>query len=356
MSITKNGLKKIILTLALSAVFFLPLTAKGADYAGEAGGYILLQVEANGEAWYVYPVNGEAYYLGRPADAFKIMKTLALGAKHNFIAGMDIFPKRLSGMILLDVEKNGEAYYIYPENRKKYYLGRPADAFKIMRELGRGIANLDLANIPVGVIGAPAALFDVHKKALIDNVPFAAQAPFGNWADQRQQDGCEEASSLMAVRWARGQSLTKEESLKEITGISDWLLGKYGEYRDISAKNTVDWIFKDYFKYDKIILVKNITVNNIIEELAKGNLVITPMNGQIMHNPNYKRPGPPRHMIVIRGYDPATKKFITNDPGTKNGELYRYDAAVLYAAIRDYPTGYHEIIANIEKNMIVVSK
>ena len=61
-------------------------------------------------------------------------------------------------------------------------------------------------------------------------------------------------------------------------------------------------------------------------------------------------------MIIIRGYDPLTKEFITNDPGTRKGELYRYDATVLYEAIRDYPTGYHEIIPHIEKNMIVVSK
>ncbi|MFA6306774.1 MAG: C39 family peptidase [Patescibacteria group bacterium] len=348
--------RKIIFTLALLTMLFLSLAVEGAHYAGEATGYILLQVEANGEAWYVYPINGKAYYLGRPADAFKIMKSLALGAKHDFIANTDIFPERLSGMILLDVEQNGEAYYIYPENNKKYYLGRPDDAFKIMRELGRGVSNLDLANIPIGIIGEPLAFFDIHKKVLLANVPFTAQAPFGDWADQRQQDGCEEASALMAVKWARGQSLTKDEALKEITGISDWLLKKYGEYRDISAQDAVDWIFKDYFNYGKVVLVRDITVNDIIEELAKGNLVITPMNGQIMHNPNYKAPGPPRHMVVVRGYDPAIKEFITNDPGTRLGELYRYDATVFYEAIRDYPTGYHEIIKQIGKDMIVVSK
>jgi hypothetical protein len=349
-------MRKIIFLLIILFAILPPLKTNGAHYAGKAIGYILLQVEANGEAWYVYPVNGKAYYLGRPADAFMIMKALALGAKHNFIADTEIFPERLSGMILLDVDKNGEAYYIYPGNLKKYYLGRPADAFMIMRELGLGVTNLNLANIPIGIIGEPEAFFDIHKKVLIENVPFTAQAPFGNWTDQRQQDGCEEASSLMAVKWARGQNLTKDEALKEITGISDWLLKKYGEYRDISAQNTIDWIFKDYFEYDKVVLAKNITVNDIITELAKGNLIITPMNGQIMHNPNYKIPGPPRHMIVIRGYDPAIKEFITNDPGTRNGELYRYDATVLYEAIRDYPTGYHENITKINKNMIVVSK
>lgn len=351
-------MKKTILTLilALSVIIFLPHKSKAANYVGGATGYILLQVEANGEAWYVYPINGKAYYLDRPADAFKIMGGLALGAKHDFIVGTEIFPDRLAGMILLDAEENGEAYYIYPLDKKKYYLSRPADVFKIMRELGRGVTDLDLANIPMGVIGEPIAFFKIHEKVLIDNVPFISQAPFGDWADSRQQDGCEEASALMAVKWAREQSLTKDEALKEIIDISDFLLKKYGEYRDTSSQNTLDWIFKDYFQYDNVILVQDITVNDIIEELAKGNLVITAMNGQIMNNPNYRSPGPPRHMIVIRGYDPATKELITNDPGTRNGELYRYDATLLYSAIQDYPTGYHEIIQTIKKNMIVVSK
>jgi len=37
-------------------------------------------------------------------------------------------------------------------------------------------------------------------------------------------------------------------------------------------------------------------------------------------------------MIVIRGFDPATKEFITNDPGTKRGEFYRYDIDLLEKA------------------------
>ncbi len=353
----KNKTKLLVL---LSVVlFFIACETAGTQakhHIGSGIGYIFLQVEAKGEAWYVYPRNGKSYFLGRPVDAFRIMRVLALGAKHEFIANTEIFPDRLSGMILLDVEKSGEAYYIYPKDRKKYYLGRPEDAFGIMRELGRGITNKDLAKYPIGVIVESKAKFDLSKKILLENVPFTSQAPFAGWVDQRQQDGCEESSSLMAVRWALDQGLTQSEALREITGISDWLLKKYGEYRDISARDTIDWIFKDYFQYQKAYLVREIAINDIIETLAEGRLVITPMNGQIMHNPNYRSPGPSRHMIVIRGYDPATKEFITNDPGTRKGELYRYNVDVLYEAIRDYPTGYHEIIAQIEKNMIVVER
>ncbi|MBU4455138.1 serine protease [Patescibacteria group bacterium] len=117
-------------------------------------GNILLQVEKSGEGWYVYPDDKKKYYLGRPADAFSIMRNLGLGIKHSELENYlnTKFPSRLSGKIMLDVEQNGEAYYINPKNLKGYFLNRPADAFSIMRELGLGITNSDVRKIDVGEI------------------------------------------------------------------------------------------------------------------------------------------------------------------------------------------------------------
>lgn len=113
-------------------------------------GSILLQVEDAGKAWYIYPTDKKKYYLGRPEDAFNIMRKLGLGATHKYITtyASSTFPTKMSGKILLDVEDSGKAYYIYPNTRKAYYLGRPADAFKVMRELGKGISNVDINKIP----------------------------------------------------------------------------------------------------------------------------------------------------------------------------------------------------------------
>lgn len=131
-----------------------PLTNTSGTTSGQSGltkylGYIFLAVEKNGEAYYYYPVNQKAYYLGRPADAFNIMKTLSLGATHDFIHNTTYFSGHVVGRILLDVESHGEAYYIYPKDRKKYYLGRPDDAFAIMRNLGLGISNANLSFLPM---------------------------------------------------------------------------------------------------------------------------------------------------------------------------------------------------------------
>lgn len=186
------------------------------------------------------------------------------------------------------------------------------------------------------------------------NVPFTPQAPFGNWKDPRQQDGCEEASALMAMRWVFGKGLTLEEAEKEILAISDYELENYGSFHDTSVRDTVGRIFKGYFKYNNVEAKYNITANDIKSELNKGNLIVVPANGQKLKNPYYTPPGPERHMLVVRGYDSDANEFITNDPGTKRGELFRYPASVLMEAIYDYPTGHKEPVREITKAMIVV--
>jgi len=128
------------------------LTTIDGNLSGRLAGKILLQVEKNGEGWYVYPDNSKKYFLGRPSDAFSIMRNLGLGATHEFITSYTEFPDHVVGKILLDVELNGEAYYIYPGDKKAYYLGRPDDAFSIMRNLGLGITNADIRKIDIGEV------------------------------------------------------------------------------------------------------------------------------------------------------------------------------------------------------------
>ncbi|MEK7123091.1 MAG: hypothetical protein AAB855_04540, partial [Patescibacteria group bacterium] len=125
-------------------------------------GRILLQVEEAGAAWYVSPADLKRYYLGRPSDAFQIMREHGLGINNaNLTKLFGVLPQqqhilpssdramaqKLAGTILLQVESRGEAYYIDPTNLTAYYLGRPADAFNVMRTRGLGITNEDIASI-----------------------------------------------------------------------------------------------------------------------------------------------------------------------------------------------------------------
>lgn len=134
----------LILTLGLIPTNF----SNAAGLATRLKGKILLQVESNGEAWYINPENEKRYYLGRPDDAFQVMRELGLGISNkDFDSFNNYAPSRLSGKILLKVEDSGKAYYVNPVDLKMHYLGRPADAFQIMRNLGLGITNNDLNTI-----------------------------------------------------------------------------------------------------------------------------------------------------------------------------------------------------------------
>lgn len=191
------------------------------------------------------------------------------------------------------------------------------------------------------------------KKIILHDVPFTSQAPLANWEDERQQDGCEEASVLMAVKWGRQESLNNQEALQEILAASDYILEKYGEYRDTDLDDVLNWLIKDYFKYEKAEIKKDVTINDLVIELENNRVIIIPANGQALKNPNFTAPGPLNHMLLIRGYDPIKKVFITNDPGTRNGNLYEYPENVLYAALRTYPTGYKEENLNPRKDVII---
>jgi hypothetical protein len=197
---------------------------------------------------------------------------------------------------------------------------------------------------------------DLPNQVLLD-VAFTSQAPFGDWDDPRQQDGCEEASVLMAMLWLRGQtSISRDEALREILTASDWEQEKYGSFHDTSAQDTVERLFKDYYKHYGAYVSYDVSVDNIKKELATGHLVLVPASGQLLGNPNFSGAGPERHMLVIRGYDDRREQFITNDPGTRRGEEYKYSYNVLIDAIRDYPTGYKVPIEGVNKAIIVVER
>jgi len=138
-------------------------TKKDLELAKKLSGKILLQVEKSGEAWYINPTDLKRYYLGAPKTAFEIMRRLGLGVREADFVRIAVsskelvnkfldttLTKKLLGKIILQVEKKGEAWHINPTDSKKYFLGRPEDAFEIMRKSGLGISNENLRKIEIG--------------------------------------------------------------------------------------------------------------------------------------------------------------------------------------------------------------
>lgn len=185
------------------------------------------------------------------------------------------------------------------------------------------------------------------------NVPFTPQAPTANW-DELHGEACEEASSIMAHAYFTGitDELLKPEFVEqELTKLTEWEKENLGYYLDINAEETARMVREVYGL--TAIVSNNVSENAIKEQIARGNLILFPAQGQQLGNPNFRRPGPPYHMIVIRGYN--SQGFVTNDPGTRKGANYTYTFDVLYAANGDFDHAMHAVDTN-KKVMIIVSK
>jgi len=209
---------KIIIFIFIFTGLISPVFAD--SFLNNLSGRILLQVEKNGEAWYLNPQDNYRYYLGRPLDAWDLMREQGIGISNKdldkiqvgilkenikdsdndglgdsleltlgldpflsdsdrdgFKDGKELeenfnpqgsgkiiidhnFSLKNSGKIFLQVEKNGEAWYINPDDLRRYYLGRPVDAFNLMRFLGLGISDSNIGKIPAKNVSINITFFE----------------------------------------------------------------------------------------------------------------------------------------------------------------------------------------------------
>jgi hypothetical protein len=167
-------------------------------------------------------------------------------------------------------------------------------------------------------------------KSLELKVPFAPQAPFGNW-DAVHEETCEEASMIMASEYVKAQVLGDQAVEDELQRLLKWEADK-GYKVDLTVAEAVKVLVQYFGVVGKV--TTNVTTERIKSELVKGNILIIPVAGRLLNNPNFKAPGPIYHMLVVKGYD-ATN-FITNDPGTRKGNGYKYSYQTIINAIHDW--------------------
>lgn len=239
----------------------------------------------------------------------------------------------------------------------------PISGVSINTDSSRNLLPLDnVKNVPI-TEPSPADSSNnaasLPLKSVNLDVPFTSQAPSGNWSDPTYQNGCEEASALMAMMWVQGKSITPDFAQSEIQKISDYEDKTIGTHIDTSVDDTAKFI-QGYFNYQNIQVKKNINLKDIEQELMQGHLVIVPAYGRAVGNPHYTQPGPIEHMLVIKGYNAVTNEFITNDSGTKFGHGYSYPETTILDAIWSYPTSDQPVnypgSLNAKKDMIVVIK
>lgn len=207
-------MKKIIFLLVIISLFGTPLTTKASPASlAWLKGYILLQVESHGEAWYVNPVDFKRYYMKDGAVAYEMMRSFGLGIANTDLTKIPVgietrfqdtdtdgdglpdkleeglgtnarnadsdgdgfndstevlgnfnplgsgslkmdtnLANRLKGKILLQVQSKGEAWYINPKDNKRYYMKDGGAAYQIMRYLSLGITNSNLDLLTIGTI------------------------------------------------------------------------------------------------------------------------------------------------------------------------------------------------------------
>ena len=154
-------MKKIFYLAALICLFLyspVRVDAASVSLAQKLQGRILLQVESYGRAWYVNPVDSTRYYLKDGEEAYELMRTQGLGITNTDLAQIptrsgqpfnEALTKRLLGRILLQVEEHGEAWYVNPVDKLRYYLKDGEAAYLLMRTQALGIKNSDLKKIPI---------------------------------------------------------------------------------------------------------------------------------------------------------------------------------------------------------------
>lgn len=180
-------------------------------------------------------------------------------------------------------------------------------------------------------------------------VPFTIQSPDQRW-DELYKEGCEEASILMVYAFLNDQNISVKSALKDIGEMIDWQLENYNGHFDLPATTTAEMAEIVYGLKTELIELNSI--DDIKEVIETGYPLILPCAGRELKNPNFKEPGPLYHMLVVKGFL-ANGSIITNDPGTRKGESYIYEADVLWNAIADWDEEIKNPNQNIKTGILL---
>lgn len=177
------------------------------------------------------------------------------------------FARLQAGKIFLQVEKQGQAWYINPDDNKRYFMARPAAAFSLMRKLGLGISNEDLDKIT-------SATIPNHKKT--ETTPKTSPDKSTQEEDQDHQNQisietnyreCQDCTTAKAAMEGAGAAARKGDgdkfisyfppemekslrySLNHLDAGGKLLLGNILSGANVKSSNNEEIVFKKEIQY-----------------------------------------------------------------------------------------------------------
>jgi hypothetical protein len=164
-------------------------------------------------------------------------------------------------------------------------------------------------------------------------VPFTSQAPYGNWQEP-WHNACEETSIVMVDAYYHDEAtLTRAKAKAEILEVFR-IKNTYMSKSLDETTQTIQQLINNFLPWEATV-VDRPSLAQIIAEIDGGRPVIIPVMADVLQNPHFRGTFP-YHVLVISGYDDTTQEFITQEPGTRHGENYRYTYATLLLAMRDF--------------------
>jgi hypothetical protein len=209
------------------------------------------------------------------------------------------------------------------------------------------LSGLVLMAIGASIINLPRPLDYKH----VMHVPFATQAPLGNWDDNKD---CEETSVLMANAYFNGnraQRLPVNEVVAQLTAMKQWEEPNLGYNRDTGIEATARLASENVGL--KVDVVEDFTVEDLKRALSNNHPILLPMDASRLGNVRYPAGVPFYHMVLITGYE--GDNFFVHDPGTESGRGNIYSFEILKHSGADWNHETQSMDFNI-KSVLVLSK
>jgi len=204
--------RQIVALSIMISLILCPSFIKAQSYSliEAVTGRTLIAVDKRGEAWYVSPRDNQRYYLGNGQTVNNTIEKVAVAISNDDLKKIKIgiiqiddftdtdgdglwdrleqvlgmnylsadtdgdgyadgdeiannynplgpsklpFDSKISqkyaGYILLQYQNNGEAWYVFPPDNKRYYLGNGDQTFQILTKLAMGITKANLEQVPL---------------------------------------------------------------------------------------------------------------------------------------------------------------------------------------------------------------